>query len=93
MQLVLQLSMPEPGQTAERPAPLGVEDQVRDLLECIDSGHDSGVEWLTIMKLHKDLLLMKKTPRVVNLIRMIEPVLARYGYYTGAQPSSLTDRK
>jgi hypothetical protein len=59
-----------------------VEDKVREALECIDSGYESHVEWLMIGGLYKKLKqLARPSPRALNLIEMIEPVLAKYGYH------------
>lgn len=59
----------------------GIEDDVREAIECIESGHDSVIEWKMINKLYKELRSMKKTPRVDNLIKMIEPVMSKYGLH------------
>jgi hypothetical protein len=58
-----------------------IEDDVREAIDCIESGHDSVVEWKMINRLYKELRDMKKTPRVTNLIAMIEPVMAKYGLH------------
>jgi hypothetical protein len=60
----------------------GIEDSVREAIECIDSGHDSNVEWSLINRVYKDLCKLKKpSPRAENLKKMIEPVLSKYGYH------------
>lgn len=58
-----------------------IEDEVRDSLELIDSGHDSSIEWRAIQGLYKQLTEMKQTSRVKNLRDMIRPVLSKYGYH------------
>ena len=58
-----------------------VEDTIRECIECIESGHDSVVEWKTLNRLYKELRARKKTARVTNLIEMIEPTLAKYGMH------------
>lgn len=63
-----------------------VEDRVRDALENIDSGKESYRDWLFIKGLY-DKLCSKEKPnkRVINLIKMIEPILAKYGYHHKAE--------
>lgn len=65
---------------AEKPQ-ASVESAVREALDCIDSGHDSHVEWNMIRRLYRELNKRKKTPRITNLIQMMEPVLQKYGYH------------
>lgn len=57
-----------------------VEDQVREALELIDSGHDSYVEWKLINKLARELRT-RKDPRSKNLMSMIDPILQKYGMH------------
>ena len=84
--------MPELPMPAPAPAPavqkkpetpkVPLEDKVREALECIDSGYESGVEWAMINRLYSDLKKLKKpSDRAENLMRMIEPVLAKFGYH------------
>lgn len=80
--LCLQLDVPSPQETSEAESVPSVEDKVRSALDLIDSGYHSNVQWLTVNKLYKQLQDMpKKSKRVQNLIDMIEPVLAKYGYH------------
>lgn len=86
VKLMVEIGMPAPLPTGPRPVQkeekLPVEDQVREMLECIDSGHDSKLEWATINKLYASLMNeKKKTPRIKNLLKMIEPVLSKYGQH------------
>lgn len=85
VQLLLDMDPPQPAPPEaprlQPPPPVSIEDQVRDALDCIDSGHNSNVEWILINRLYKELQEMKQTPRVQNLCKMIEPVLAKYGYH------------
>ena len=83
-QIMISLSVPSPESTAKKEeiksTPL--EDEIRDALELIDSGHESHVEWIMINKVFKALQdRPKKSPRVQNLINMIQPVLSKYGYH------------
>ena len=78
------LEMPSPSAPVPEapPAPTPIEDQVREALDCIESGEDSGREWAFINRTYKALTEMKKpSPRAKNLIEMIKPVLAHYGYH------------
>lgn len=73
-------STPAPGK--EECKKLSIEDQVHDALELINSGLDSQVDWIMINRLYQVLCeIKKKTPRVTNLLNMIEPVLSKYGYH------------
>lgn len=72
---------PEPEKKSDVPIKESIEDQVHNMLELIDSSHDSHVEWLTINRLYESLKKCKQTPRVDNLIKLIEPRLAKYGYH------------
>ncbi len=83
--LMVEIGMPTPLPTGPRPvkeAKPPVEDQVRDMIDCIEAGHDSRREWATLNKLYTSLNAeKKKTPRVKNLMKMIEPVLSKYGFH------------
>lgn len=81
MRVLLDIQMPTADQTSKHPPRPPLEDRVRDLLNMIDSGHPSHQEWLTINKLYRDLSERKKSPRVQNLIGMIEPILSKFGYH------------
>jgi hypothetical protein len=57
-----------------------LEEKVKDAILAIDcSGHDARVEWEYIRKVHSRLCEMKQTPRVENLLKIIEVVLSKYG--------------
>ena len=68
----------------EQPVKESIEDQVHNMLELIDSNVDSRQEWLVINRLYESLTACKQTPRVQNLIKLIEPRLAKYGYHKTA---------
>lgn len=62
-----------------RPSP---EDEVRKRIEKIDSGCGSEVDFLVLKRLQEALRQKKPcTPRIKNLMAMIEPVMKRFGYY------------
>lgn len=72
----------------EQPAPpprttphMTVEQKVQELMDMVDSGHESMVEWDVLTKFYRLLCGCKQTPRVVNLKEMISPLLSKYGYY------------
>lgn len=81
--LLIQIGVPEPKATSQegKEAPVSIEDKVRYAIELVDSGYCSDVEWIMLNKLLSSLYKKKQTPRVKNLIDMIEPVLAKYGYH------------
>lgn len=59
-----------------------VEEKVREAIDLVDSGYCSHTEWLMLNKLYESLCRNKKQgPRIQNLKKMIEPVLAKYGYH------------
>ena len=77
------MSMPHPSDPKQhQPAPLSVEDRIRDCLDTIMSGHESKREWKTVNRVYKHLK-SKSNPnkRHTDLIRMIEPVLSHFGYH------------
>ena len=88
VKLMLEIPMPAPAPRAPvvKPEPVepkaSVEDKIREALDCIDSGHDSAVEWSMVNRVYRDLCALKKpSPRAKALKEMIEPVLEKYGYF------------
>lgn len=89
IKVMLELPMPAPQpvpvqekKEEKKEDTVSIEDKVREALECIDSGYESGVEWAMINRLYKDLKGLKKpTDRAKNLMKMIEPTLAKFGYH------------
>lgn len=82
MQIKLLVEVPTPEESSKPKSPcLSPEERVRHYIDLIESGHKSDVEWITLNKFYKALCKCKKTPRVQNLISMIKPVLAKYGYH------------
>lgn len=81
IRIMLEVTPPPAEKTSKAKPAMSVEDKVRHALELIDSGYRSDVQWQMIMKLYKSLRTKKQTPRVRNLIKMIEPVLAKFGYH------------
>lgn len=85
MELLVKLNIPSPGcaSTPEKPDKLVIplEDEIHQMLEKIDSHHESNVEWRAIKRFYTDLCKAKQTDRVKNLRKMIRPVLAKYGFH------------
>lgn len=81
--IMIEVGMPTP-EVSNKPEikcpPL--EDEVRDALDLIDSGYKSDVEWVMINKLYAELCSLKNpSDRAKNLLNMINPVLAKFGYH------------
>lgn len=82
MKLTIALQMPEQRQPMQpEECKPSVEEQVRDCLDLIDSGHESAVEWNMIRRLYRELQSRERSPRIENLMQMIEPVLSKFGYH------------
>lgn len=83
MKLSLAIEMPAPKMERKACPRPSVEDRVREALECIDSGYDSSVEWTLINSMYRKLRSLKRpNERAKNLIKMIEPVLSKFGYHS-----------
>lgn len=81
MGIKIMVEIPTPERSERAPSPMSPEDRIRRYIELVESGHESSVEWLVLNKMYKDLCSRKKSPRIQNLIDMIKPVLAKYGYH------------
>lgn len=84
IKLLLQLEPPKQEKTKihreiEESKP-SIEEEVRNAIELIDSGHDSYVEWKMLNKLARELQ-GRKDKRSKDLMKMIDPVLSKYGIY------------
>lgn len=91
MKINIMLDLGVPEETKNYPEPEekpSVEERVREAIECIESGHDSYMEWKLLNKLYASLQVMKKTERTQSLIEMIEPVLSKYGMCGVAEESN-----
>lgn len=80
IQILLDMGAPKESLPPE-PAKPTMEQEVREAIQCIESGHDSTVEWKFINKLYKELRGMKPTDRISNLIAMMEPTMSKYGLH------------
>jgi hypothetical protein len=59
-----------------------IEEKVRDCIERIDNGCGTEVDFLTLKKLKAAIQSKPKlTPRMKNILDMVEPVIRRFGYY------------
>jgi hypothetical protein len=66
----------------ERERTPSVEDRVRKCIERIDNGCGTEVDFLTLKKLKAAIQSRKKiTPRMKNILDMMEPTIQRFGYY------------
>lgn len=81
MRLSIQLEMPPPEKSRRVPEPMSIEDKVRDAVELCESGYCSDVEWRMLCRLRDALREKKQTPRIQNLLQMIQPILNKYGYH------------
>lgn len=82
MEVKIQVLTDTPPPPVQQRPQVTVEDRVRDALDCIDSGYESPVEWRMVVRLFDYLLGKgKRSPREQNLVDMIQPILAKYGYY------------
>lgn len=92
MKLQIMLAMNPPSKEKTRDCACkddlpSVEDEVRQAIEMIDSGHDSYVEWKLLNKLAKELRT-RKDARSKNLMEMIDPVLQKYGMHGVSEESN-----
>jgi len=77
----IQLQMPSVGGAKGTQSQPNLEDQVRACIQRIDDGTGTQVDFLLLKRLKTALLKKKSSPRVKNLLDMIEPTLRRFGYY------------
>lgn len=84
---MLDMPPPEAGKSEYPTEPeISIEEEVREAIEKIDSGHDSYVEWKLLNKLAKELR-SRKDARSKNLLEMIDPVLQKYGLHGVSEES------
>lgn len=88
IKMMLELDPPSSEKTKQSVVDEGptVEEQVRQAIEMIDSGHDSYVEWKLLNKLAKELR-SRNDARSKNLMEMIDPVLQKYGLHGVSEES------
>lgn len=85
IKLMVDMGPPQEKYPVEAEDQKTVEEEVRECIECIESGFDSHVEWKTLNGLYRELRKLPKSPRVTNLIDMIEPVMSKYGQHGVAE--------
>lgn len=78
--VMVQMGPPESNSKPKSAQP-NLEDQVRACIQRIDDGTGTEVDFLLLKRLKSALLKKKPSPRVKNLLEMIEPTLRRFGYY------------
>lgn len=82
VRVMLEVGLPSERSSEPGVRPVSIEEKVKDALDSIDSGYKSDVQWIMINKLYKDLSARRgKSKRIDNLLNMIEPVMAKYGYH------------
>lgn len=57
-----------------------LETRVRDMIDCIESGHESAVEWITINKIYKHLE-GRTDKKAKAILDMIQPIMSKYGQH------------
>lgn len=82
LNIMLDMGVPQETRPAKKPEK-DIESEIRSILELIDSGHDSNVEWRALKKFYSVLCAAKQTDQVKNLKKMIEPTLTKLGYPVG----------
>lgn len=83
IRLMIELEAPKETQKEACPRPT-VEERVRDMVElCMDGSDNHAVHrhFITLRKTYESLSRID-SERARNLMRMIEPVLAKYGYHS-----------
>jgi Ca2+-binding EF-hand superfamily protein len=86
VQIMLAMEPPKPSKEMVEAKGPSIEEEVRQAIEMIDSGHDSYVEWKLLNKLAKELR-NRKDARSKNLMEMIDPVLSKYGMHGVSEES------
>lgn len=84
-QITIMLNLGQPGKQSvltppEKPGK-SIEEEVRESLELIESGHASSVEWRALRSLYSSLTKMTQNSRIKQLRKQIKPVLSKYGYH------------
>lgn len=82
IKLIIEIGMPAaasaPSESDDKCPP---EAEVRKMLEKVNSGHDSEVEWKALKSLYA-ALRGKKDDKSINIMKMIEPTLNKNGFYS-----------
>ena len=81
LKLMLSMQLPSSEPKPEHCSAPSIEEKVREACELVESGYNSDVEWIMLGRLFESLKKRKQTPRILNLINMIRPVLSKYGYH------------
>lgn len=82
--IILKKTVPAPSETKGKvplsEQKLSVETKVHDMIDCIESGHNSSVEWIALNKFYNSIK-DRKDQRSKDLRKMIEPCLSKYGQH------------
>lgn len=84
-QITIMLNLGHPGSQSrltppEKPSK-SIEEEVRESLELVESGHASSVEWRALRGLYASLVKLPQNSRIKQLRKQIKPVLSKYGYH------------
>lgn len=71
----------EPKKAPKQAPKQTLEQEVREMIDLIESGYESSIEWRALKGLYMSLAKKKRTPRIDNLIKMMKPVLSKYGHH------------
>ena len=78
---IMLADMPSP-ERCEKSRKPPIEDQVRSRIDRIEDGCATLQDFLVLKKLQEALRQKKPcTPRIQNIMDMIEPVMRKFGYY------------
>jgi hypothetical protein len=65
----------------ERQPKQSVEDRVKEWMEDVESGRPSREQWIRLRNLFNKLANAPKlSPRAQNIVKMIEPIMQKYGF-------------
>ena len=97
MKLSIMLDIPVPETKSKNyPEPQdkqsSVEEEIRNAIDMVESGHDSAVEWKVLNKFAR-VLRDRKDDRSKALLKMIEPVMAKYGMAGVSEGDQLSGKK
>lgn len=80
----IQLEMPDP-ETSVPEAPAesqSVEERIQEAIDCIRTGEDTAMHWALLNRMFRTLSsIPRPSARAKNILSMIRPVLAKYGYH------------
>lgn len=85
---VVVMPMPDKATSSKKPEEgISLESKVKDMIDLIESGHNSSREWIALNKFY-DSIKDRKDQRSQDLIKMIQPTMSKYGQFGVAIKSS-----